>query len=191
MEFLESDLFNYLLLPLLIALARVVDVSIGTLKIILISRGNKMLAPVLGFFEVLVWLMAVTRIFQNLDNWACYIAYAFGFAIGTYVGIRIEEKLALGVLLIRIITREDATKLIKILRREGFGVTAIRAEGSSGEVGILYSVIKRKSIKNYVEKIKEYNPKAFYTIEDIRFVSQPVYDIPDKVSKRKYFSLRP
>jgi len=105
-----------------------------------------MLAPILGFFEVLVWLLAVTRIFQNLDNWACYIAYACGFAMGTYIGIKIEEKLALGVQLIRIITRKDATKLIEVLRNEGFGVTAIHAEGSSGEVGILYSVINRKSI---------------------------------------------
>jgi len=191
MEFLESNLYTYLVLPLLIALARVVDVSISTLKIILISRGDKVLAPILGFFEVLVWLMAVTRIFQNLDNWVCYIAYAFGFATGSYIGIRIEEKLALGVQLIRIITRKEATKLIEILRSEGFGVTAIKAEGSSGEVGILYSVINRKSIKNYVEKIKEYNPKAFYTIEDIRFVSQPVYDTPTKLTKRKMFSSRP
>ena len=191
MEFFETDIYTYLLLPLLIALARVVDVSIGTLKIILIARGNKMLAPVLGFFEVLVWLLAVTRIFQNLDNWICYLAYASGFAAGSYIGIRIEEKLALGVQLIRIITRKDASKLIEVLRKEGFGVTAIRAEGSSGGVGILYSVINRKSIKFYVEKIKEYNPKAFYTIEDIRFVSHPVYDMPVKVPKRKIFSLRP
>ena len=191
MDFFESNIYTYFLLPLLIALARVVDVSIGTMKIILISRGNKMLAPILGFFEVLVWLLAVTRIFQNLDNWICYLAYAFGFATGSYVGIRIEEKLALGVQLIRIITRKDASHLIEVLRTEGFGVTAIRAEGSTGEVGILYSVINRKSIKNYVDKIKEYNPNAFYTIEDIRFVSQPIYDSPVKTPKRNLFTLRP
>ena len=191
MEFTESNFFNYLLLPLLIALARVIDVSIGTMKIILISRGNKFLAPILGFFEVLVWLMAVTQIFQNLNNWVCYFGYAFGFATGSYVGIKIEEKLALGVQLIRIVTRKDAGKLIEALRQKGFGVTVVPAEGSSGEVGILYSVINRKSISSYVEIIKKYNPKAFYTFEDIRFVSQPVYDTPNKIVKRKFFSLRP
>ena len=191
MEFTESNFFNYLLLPLLIALARVIDVSIGTMKIILISRGNKFLAPILGFFEVLVWLLAVTQIFQNLNNWVCYFGYAFGFATGSYVGIKIEEKLALGVQLIRIVTRKDAGKLIEALRQKGFGVTVVPAEGSSGEVGILYSVINRKSISSYVEIIKKYNPKAFYTFEDIRFVSQPVYDTPNKIVKRKFFSLRP
>jgi uncharacterized protein YebE (UPF0316 family) len=191
MEFFNSNLYTYLLLPVLIAMARVVDVSISTIKIILISRGNKVLAPVLGFFEVLVWLLAVTRIFQNLDNWICYLGYAFGFALGSYIGIRIEEKLALGVQLIRIITHKEAAKLIEKLRNEGYGVTAVKAEGSSGEVGILYSVINRKNIKNYIEKLKEYNPDAFYTIEDIRFVSHPVYDTPTKISRKKAFSSRP
>lgn len=152
MDFFESHIYTYLILPLLIVLARIVDVSIGTLKIILISRGNKMLAPLLGFFEVLVWLLAVTRIFQNLDIWICYFAYAFGFAMGSYIGIRIEEKPALGVQLIRISTRKDASQLIDVLRGERFGVTAIRAEGSSGKVGILYYIINRKSIKHYVDK---------------------------------------
>jgi uncharacterized protein YebE (UPF0316 family) len=191
MEFTESNFFNYLLLPLLIAMARVVDVSIGTLKIILISRGNKILTPILGFFEVLVWLLAVTQIFQHLNNWVCYFGYAFGFATGSYVGIKIEEKLALGVQLIRIVTRKDATDLVEALRQKGFGVTVVHAEGSSGEVGILYSVINRKSINGYVEIIKKYNPKAFYTFEDIRFVSQAVYDTPNKIVKRKFLSLRP
>lgn len=191
MEFFETHLFNYLLLPLLIAMARVVDVSIGTMKIILISRGNKLLAPILGFFEVLVWLLAVTQIFQNLNNWVCFFGYAFGFATGSYVGIKMEEKLALGVQLIRIVTRKDASDLVKALREKGFGVTVVRAQGSSGEVGILYSVINRKSITNFVEIIKKYNPKAFYTFEDIRFVSQPVFDTPNKTVKRKLFSLRP
>jgi len=191
MDFFDSNTYNYVILPLLIAAARVVDVSIGTIKIILISRGNKMLVPVLGFFEVLVWLLAVTRIFENLDNWICYIGYAFGFGVGSYVGVRIEEKLALGVQLIRIITRKDASELIRVLRKEGFAVTAIKAEGSTGEVGVIYSVVNRKSIEYYVKKIEEYNPKAFYTIEDIRFVSQAVYDTTEKLSKRKFFKLRP
>lgn len=176
MEIFESSLYTYGLLPLLIALARIVDVSIGTIKIILLARGNKILAPILGFFEVLVWLLAVTRIFQDLDNWVCYVGYAFGYALGSYIGIKLEEKLALGVQLIRIITRKDAGNLIKALHETGYGVTAIKAEGSSGDVGVLYSVVNRKSINKIVEIIQQNNPNAFYTIEDIRFVSHPVFD---------------
>ncbi|MBN1949589.1 MAG: DUF2179 domain-containing protein [Bacteroidales bacterium] len=174
MGFVDSDWYTYLLLPLLIIMARIVDVSIGTLKIILISRGNRTLAPVLGFFEVLVWLLAVTRIFENLDNWVCYLAYALGFALGSYIGILLEEKLALGFQLIRIITRKEAVHLTNILRGKGYGVTYIPAEGSAGKVGILYSVVNRKNLNDIIPIIKEHNPNAFYTIEDIRFISQPL-----------------
>ena len=174
MEIINSDLFSYLILPLLIVLARIVDVSLGTLKIIFIAKGYKYLAPLLGFFEVLVWLLAITRIFQNLENWICYIAYAFGFALGSFIGIKIEEKLALGVQLIRIITRKDASELTKVMHEGGYGVTSIQAEGSNGKVGILYSIVNRKSIQDVVKVIHKHNPKAFYTIEDIRFVSQQI-----------------
>lgn len=182
---LESNLFTYLFLPLLIVLARIVDVSIGTLKIILISRGNKTLGPILGFFEVLIWLLAITRIFDNLDNWVCYIAYAFGYALGSYVGIRLEEKLALGFQLIRIITRKEAVDLTDTLRNKGYGVTYIPAEGSGGKVGILYSIVNRKNIRDIIPLIQEHNPNAFYTIEDIRFVSQPARE-PTKQTKKFY-----
>ncbi len=178
MEQFNSEIFNYLILPLLIMLARIVDVSLGTIKIIFISKGYKHLAPFLGFFEVLVWLLAITRIFQNLDNWICYVAYALGFALGSFVGIKIEEKLALGVQLIRIITRKDASTLTQVLREGGYGVTSIQAEGSTGKVGILYSIVNRKNIENVVQVIHKHNPKAFYTIEDIRFVSKQIkYEI--------------
>jgi uncharacterized protein YebE (UPF0316 family) len=189
MEILDSNLYTYILLPLLIILARIIDVSIGTIKIILISKGNKNLAPFLGFFEVMIWLLAATKVFQNLDNWLCYIAYGLGFALGSYIGMRIEERLALGVQLIRIITGKDASNLISVLRNKGYGVTAIKAEGSQGEVGVLYSVINRKNIKHFVEIIKDYNPNAFYTIEDIRFVSQEITDTKTTNRDKKKMSI--
>ena len=97
------DLYTYLLLPLLIFCARIIDVSIGTLRIIFVSKGKRNIAPLLGFFEVLVWILAISEIMQNLNNWVCYVAYAAGFAAGNYVGMIIEEKLAIGILIIRII----------------------------------------------------------------------------------------
>ncbi len=172
MDFFESQIYTYAILPVLIVLARIVDVSMGTLKIILIARGNKTLAPIIGFFEVLVWLLAVTRIFANLDNWICYIAYALGFSLGSYLGIKLEERLAIGVQLIRIITRKEATVLAQSMKNAGYGTTYIPAEGTTGKVGILYSVVDRKNLSEVITIIKTHNPNAFYTIEDIRFVSQ-------------------
>jgi uncharacterized protein YebE (UPF0316 family) len=186
MEWFSTNIYTYLVLPLLIILARIVDVSIDTIKIILIAFGNKAIAPILGFFEVLVWLTAVTRIFENLDNWVCYIAYAFGFALGSYIGMRIEEKLAIGVQIIRVITRKDASELIQVLRMKGFGVTSLEAERSQGQVGILYSIVNRKSITEIVQVIKENNPNPFYTIEDIRFVSQQYGNNSTKNSARRW-----
>ncbi len=184
MDFFESNLFNYLVLPLFIVIARIFDVSLNTLRIIYLSKGLKNLVPILGFFEVLIWLLAVTRIFSDLNNWAAYIAYPLGFALGNFIGMRIEERLAVGVELIRIITRKDAKELIQALRSKGFSVTAIKAEGSQGEVGVLYSVINRKSIDEYVKTMLKYNPNAFYTVEDVRFVSKDVL-VPKRYSRNR------
>jgi uncharacterized protein YebE (UPF0316 family) len=188
MDFLDSTLFNYLILPLFIVIARIFDVSLNTLRIIYLSKGLKNLVPVLGFFEVLIWLIAVTRIFSDLDNWVAYLAYPLGFALGNYIGMKIEERLAVGVELIRIITGKDATDLIHALREKGFSVTAIKAEGSQGEVGVLYSVINRKSLDDYVSTMLKYNPNAFYTVEDVRFVSKNVI-IPKQLRRKKMINV--
>ena len=185
---MHFDYYSYLILPFLIFLARISDVTLDTLRIIFISKGMKRIAPVLGFFEVLIWIIAITRIFENLNNWTCYFGYAAGFAIGSYVGIVVEEKLALGVELIRIITQKDATSLIKTLADQGYGITHMTANGNKGEVGIIYSVIKRSDLKKFVEFMRKYNPKAFYTIEDIRFVSKDVFSLSGTSQmKRKRF----
>ncbi len=175
--FYESATFTYFLLPFLIFLARIIDVTIGTIRIIMISKGQKFWAPFLGFFEILVWLLAISRIFANLDNWICYLAYAAGFATGNYIGLRIEEKLAMGIVKIQIITRKSADLLIERLKALGYGITHHDAMGGSEEVSIIYSIIKRTDLYKVVEQIKTYNPKAFYSIEDVRFVSHGVFPI--------------
>ena len=139
--FYQSDIYMYFVLPLLIFLARILDVSIGTIRIILISKGKKILVPLLGFFEVLIWILAISRIVQNLDNPLCYLAYAGGFAAGNYIGLIIEERLSLGMLLIRIITQKDATCLIKSLQQNGYGTTCLEASGAKEKVHIIYTVI--------------------------------------------------
>ena len=165
----------WVIIPLLIFLARVADVTLGTIRIVFVSKGMKALAPILGFFEVFIWLIAVSKIFENLDNWLYYVAYAAGFATGNYVGLIIEERIALGFINLRIITHLSGEALIKRLSNEGYGVTSVDANGSIGKVNIIYCIIKRSDYKQVVALIHEYNPRAFYTIEDIKFSSQGVF----------------
>lgn len=169
--FLDSNWFIYGLLPLLIFFSRIVDVTLDTLRIVFISRGNKVIAPILGFFEILIWLIAITRIMENLDNITTYFAYAAGFAVGNYVGLRVEEKLAMGMQIIRIITGRDSSELIESLREKGFGVTAVDAEGKNGPVHVIFLITKRQVAKEVISIVNKYNPKAFYSIEDVRSVN--------------------
>jgi len=173
MEFYESDLFNYLVLPLLIFLSRIVDVSIGTLRIVFISRGKKILAPILGFFEVLVWIIVVSKVMQDAVGIPSYIGYAAGFAMGNYIGMLIEEKLAMGVVVVRIITARDALDLRKALADGGFGITAIDAEGKKG-----------KDLSQVVDIIRNVQPKAFYSVEDVKFVNEGIFPSHKAYRKR-------
>jgi uncharacterized protein YebE (UPF0316 family) len=160
------------------------DVSIGTIRIVMVSKGHKIWAPILGFFEVLIWLIAITKIIQNLDNWLCYIAYGLGFAAGNYVGLIIEEKMALGIVKLQIITRMEAGKLIENLKAAGYGITHHNARGSNEDVSIIYSIIKRSEIRKVEGIIKTTNPKAFYSIEDIKFVNEGVFPLVPKTRIR-------
>lgn len=171
----DSPFITWVVIPLLIILARIADVSIGTIRIIYISRGMKYLAPIFGFFEIIIWLMAIGQIMRNLNNPVYYLAYAFGFAAGNILGIYLEERLAVGKVILRIITQKDATELVACLRSSGYGVTVADAEGSSGPVKIIFTVIDRKKIEAIVNIIKTYNPKAFYSVEDIRLVKEGIF----------------
>lgn len=170
MAFLDSEIFRWAVIPLLIFAARVLDVSLQTMRIVFISKGRRALAPLVGFFEVLVWLMAIAQIMHNLTNPLYYLAYGLGFAAGTYVGLRIEERLAIGVVLVRIITQKDATDLVGSLRNEEFGVTCIDAEGRSGKVKLIFIVVDRCDLERLLAIVRRHNPNAFYSIEDVRGV---------------------
>jgi len=167
-----SEIYAWVILPLLIFFARICDVSLGTIRIIFVSKGIKYLAPIVGFFEILIWLLAIGQIMQNLTNVYYYIFYAGGFAIGNLVGIIIDERLSIGTVGVRIITRKEAKDLIDALKKADFGVTAVDAEGSKGMVKIIFTVVNRQNIQDVIKIVKKYNPKAFYSIEDIRYVSE-------------------
>ncbi len=162
-------------IPLLIFTARLIDVSLATLRHILVFRGIKRLAPLIGFAEALVWVIAITQIMQNLHSPFYYLAWAFGFAAGTYCGILLEEKLALGYQLVRIITNRRSPELTAELVADGFGLTVVQAKGSQGTVDILFVAVKRRRLPTLVRIIQRHDPTIFFTIEDVRTVAAGVF----------------
>jgi uncharacterized protein YebE (UPF0316 family) len=174
-SFFDSDLFSYGIMPLLIFLARICDVSIGTMRIIFVSKGKKYIAPILGFFEVLIWIIAISKIMQNLDNYINYVAYAAGFATGNFVGMIIEEKVAVGFQMIRVFTYQNGQGLLKNLNNGGFGATSVEAHGAKEEVDIIYTIFQRTEIQKVLDIIDQFSPKTFYTIEDVRTVNEGIF----------------
>lgn len=164
-------MLQYLYLPLIIFFARIADVSIGTVRIIFVAKGYKGRSTILGFFEVLLWIVVIAQIMNHADNIIAFISYALGFATGTYIGMIIEEKLSVGNVVVRVISTNNTEVLIQKLKSNNFRLTFINATGSFGDVKIIFTVIRRKQLKRIISIIKEFNPKAFYSIEDIRYVN--------------------
>nr|WP_319538163.1 DUF2179 domain-containing protein [uncultured Methanospirillum sp.] len=172
---LSPDIFTFVIVPFMIFCARICDVSIGTVKYIFISRGFKNIAPFFGFFEVIIWLLAIGQVMNNITNPVCYIAYGGGFATGTYIGMVLEERMKLGLCIIRLITAKPAEDFILKIRQHGYGVTNIAAHGARGEVTLIFMVVKRTKISQLIGLIREFNPNAFFTIEDVRSASEGIF----------------
>jgi len=174
------------ILPFVIFIARICDVSLGTLRIIFVAKGFKQWAPLVAFVEILIWIFMISTTLKHLDNWIMAIAYAGGFAAGNYVGMLIDEKLTLGHELVRIITKMNPDNLVKALKEQGFGITLIKANGFNGEVGVIYVIIKRSHIVKIEKLVKKFNPHALYTIEDLRFVNRPIFFGETTPKKHRY-----
>lgn len=170
----DSMVFTWIILPLLIFLSRIADQSIGTMRLIFVSKGYKLYAPLLGFFEVIIWLVAVSQILQHMSNVLYYIAYGAGFATGNYIGILLEEKISLGTVAVRIIPTFETNDLVSYLKENNYGLTMVNAEGTRGPVKMLYLIMPRKRVKNLVDVINRFNPHAFYSIEDVKSVKHGV-----------------
>ncbi|MBN2328777.1 MAG: DUF2179 domain-containing protein [Candidatus Omnitrophica bacterium] len=168
----SMDIYGVPLLPFFIFFARIFDVSIGTLRIIFVSRGLRYTAPILGFFEVIIWLLAVSHVVRNVNSPILIVSYGLGYATGNYIGMLIESRLRLGLVILRIITRKDATKIVKFLRSERHLVTKIEAEGLHGRVHVIFMVLKRKALANILKTLKEYHPHAYFSVEDVREVHE-------------------
>ncbi len=171
----DSWSFQWIILPLLIFLARITDQTIGTLRLIFLSKGYKFIAPFLGFFEVIIWLLAVSQIMKHLDNVMCYVAYGSGFAMGNFIGMAIEQKLSLGSVIIRLILKRENYELINELNNQNFGLTIVDAVGSRGKVKVIFSIIKRKDVKHFVSIVDDFEPGAFYTIEEVKSANEGVF----------------
>ena len=163
---------EWALIPLLIFCARLIDVSMSTVRIVLIVNEKRLAASILSFLEMFVWLVAVTQTLKHLSNVMCYVAFAGGFAVGTYIGMLIDKKLSMGIVLIRITTTEkDGHPLIAFLKQNKFRITSVNAEGNFGKTNIIYTVVTRKEMNLVIDVIKQFNPAAFYTVENIRYVN--------------------
>ena len=172
---MDFDYFNWIILPLLIFISRLADVTLSTLRHIFISKGLKRIVPIHGFFEVLIWLIAIRQVFNNLNNMACFLSWAAGFSAGTYLGIIIEERLAIGVQVVRIITNENTETLIAAFKESNQGVTVVDGQGAMGPVKLLFTVVKRTNINDIINLINKHSPNAFYSVEDIRSSHQGVF----------------
>lgn len=159
------------LLPLVIFLSRIMDVSLGTIRIVMVSRGYKYKAAFLGFFEVLIWALVVSELLANLDNWLNFVAYAGGFATGTFFGMFIEDKLKVGTIIVRIITQDKKKELTEALKAAGFAITSIDGQGGFGPVNIIFTVLKRKRWNEMISIIELHDPKAFYSSEDVKYAT--------------------
>jgi len=167
--------WSALQLPVIIFIAEVCVVSASTLRIIFTARGHTLLAPMLGFFEITTWLFAIGKTMQNLDNFGCSLAFALGFTIGSGLGILIEKKLAMGTVIVRVITHRDATELIAVLRAANFGVTCVDGEGAKGPVQIVMTVVKRKQLAEVVALIERHHPQAFYAVDDVQAAAAGIF----------------
>ena len=164
---ISPDIFSFLVLPLLIFIARIGDVSINTIRIIYVLGGRRVTATLLGFFESFIWLMAIRQIFEHLDNWICYVAYPAGFASGIFVGMIIEERIAYGKVIVRIITRKEVSILIQYLNENQFRYTRVDAQGPDGPENLVFTVLERERLEAMLYKLKDILPTAFYTVEKV------------------------
>lgn len=173
---LTSDqIYAWIILPVLIFLARVVDVTLGTIRIIFTSRGKRNLAPLLGFVEVLIWIVVIGQLVRNLESVTSYLGYAAGFAVGNFVGMYIEDHLALGTLIVRVIVPSGGDELMRRLHDAGYGVTGVNGEGANGPVKLVYTIVKRRHLKDVVRLIHATHPRAFLSVEDVRSTEEGIF----------------
>lgn len=155
-------------MPVLIFCARVVDVSLGTVRMISVNRGHRALAVALGFFEILIWVFAVSRVLAHLDRVENIVAFAGGFAVGSAVGMTIEGRLAMGVQTLSFISRGMANAVAERLRYANLRVTTFVGSGRDGPVSLCMTVVPRRQTPAVIKMAREIDPEVVVTVEDVR-----------------------
>jgi uncharacterized protein YebE (UPF0316 family) len=162
-------------LPLLVFSAETCVVTLCTVRTIFIARGRKGPAALIGFFEVSIWLFAIGKVMQNLGRPDCYLAFAFGFSLGNYLGVFIERKLAFGTVAVHITTRKEVGELVENLRSANYGVTTLDAHGATGPASVVFTVVNRKDLDNVQGIIESFDDRAFYSVGDLQTAAQGIF----------------
>ena len=151
---------------ILVFCLRIVDVSLDTMRVLFAIRGKRAVAGSLGFFQALVWIIAVGNVIRHLDSWMHVVGYAGGYAMGTVVGITIERMVAYGVNTVRIVSRLGGVEIAEALRERGYGVTEFAGFGREGKVEIVNSVVQRAHLAEVMAIVDRFDPNAFVTVEE-------------------------
>ena len=186
----DQFVFSYVIIPLLIFFARIADVTLGTLRIVYISQGKRKFAPIVGFFEVFIWIVAMGQIMADVNNYYYYFAYAAGFASGNYIGLYLENKFTSGLLIMRIIIPKENTQLVKILKDEGRGLISLDAVGTENTVNLLIFIIRKRRFQEIRDLIMTHEPKAFISTENAYSLDDGVNSAPMRLHEARNFKRR-
>jgi uncharacterized protein YebE (UPF0316 family) len=156
-----------------IFLARILDVSLGTVRTIVVFRGHRILAAAIGFVEIIIWVLAAGQVLQNLGAWYLIIAYAAGYGAGNYIGIWLESKMALGREMVSAISFRADGGLARLLRERGFRAIDVDADmGRGPPVDLVFTVTRRRRVPELVRTILEADPEAQYSVTDVKFAHE-------------------
>ncbi|MCI5071805.1 DUF5698 domain-containing protein [bacterium] len=169
----QLDTIDYIT-PVLIFFARLLDMTLDTVRVIYVTRGEKYTAATLGFFQTLIWVFAISQVIANLGGFLNAFAYAAGFSAGTFVGIYVEGKLALGKVMLRLVTRKNSDELVSVLEQEGYGYTVSKGNGHHGEVSIIYIVVVKKLLKECMDLIRQYHPRSFISVSEVKEAQEDI-----------------
>lgn len=158
---------------LMIFFAKLIEVSLATVRNVLINRGEKLKGSLIGFFESMIWVIVVSNVLQDVtEDPIRVLVYCLAFAMGNYCGVIIEGKLAIGTASVQAVVSEEQTEeLSNVLRGKGFGVTILEGHGKDGKVDVVMIYLKRKQVDEAINLIKEYSPSTLVTVNDVRRLS--------------------
>lgn len=148
--------------------AETLVVTLSTVRTILIARHQRVLAPLLGLVEISLWLLAITQVMRNLNSPVYFLAFVAGFGVGNYLGVCVEDWMALGFAVVQIVTRKNPEVLVQAFRQSRFGVTRLDGQGVMGPVHLLFSVVPRAKLAEVSQLIEQSDPEAFYTVDELR-----------------------